>query len=170
MQRRARTGRTTPNRRHSPFRPTLPGPTPADLLHTFELATALDAHAVSRAARASARDLTAARAAADDLVRRSSAWAALELRFHRALNDQGGNPVLAALAERTLQEGLTACPILSREELSVLQSHHLEILRCVEAGQPEAAARHTRAHLLSLRDVLLSALQGSERPRLRLPT
>src|SRR5262249_40465292 len=136
-----------PSGRHSPFRSAPPPLT--HLLHTFELAAVLEAHAVSRAAAAHERDLHAIQATLDQLARAAQArgcahWASLEVQFHRALNDQGGNLVLSSLAERTLRDGLTACPILSPDVLTLLQSHHREILRCVQANEAEMAARHAR--------------------------
>ena len=82
--------------------------------------------------------------------------------------DQGGNLVLSSLAERTLRDGLSACPIPSGEVLSILQSHHREILRRVEANAADAAAHHTRAHMLWLRDVLVDAARGATPTRVRL--
>jgi DNA-binding GntR family transcriptional regulator len=142
-------------------------------MHLFELSAVLESHAVARVATASGRDLYPARAglATLELViqrRQFAAWVNQEVRFHRVLNDQSGNQVLAAMAERTLREGLTACPILSPDVLNVLQSHHRAILRCIEDRAAEAAARHTRSHLLYLRDALVDALHGSARARFRL--
>jgi DNA-binding FadR family transcriptional regulator len=143
----------------------------------------LETHAVSRAALNQDRDLRAAyaalgaaasctreprdiSAALDQPSRRgeprsAAHWIACELHFHRALNDQGGNSVLSSLAERTLRDGLSACPIVSPEVLTLLQSHHRQILRCVEANAADAAAHHTRAHLRYLRDVLVDAERGA---------
>jgi DNA-binding GntR family transcriptional regulator len=126
----------------------------------------LETHAATRAATAANRDLQATHAALDQLsqalaARRDPIWAALEIQFHRALNDQGGNLVLSSLAERTLRDGLTACPILSPEVLTILHSHHREILRCVEVRDAVAAARRARDHLLFLRDVLVGAARGA---------
>ena len=72
------------------------------------------------------------------------------------------------MAERTLREGLTACPILSLDVLSVLQSHHRDVLHCIEEGSAENAARYARSHLLTLRDALLDAPRGSATARFRL--
>jgi DNA-binding GntR family transcriptional regulator len=146
-------------------------PSAAELLHTFELASVLEAHAVHRVATAArSPDLHAARLALADLdlaidARGVARWAGLELQLHRALNDQSGNLVLAALAERTLRDGLTACPILSPDVLRVLQTHHRDILRSVEARHADAAVRHTRAHVLFLRDTLLRGTHPRERVR-----
>ncbi len=165
--------------RHSPYRPPSPAAALDHLLHTFDLTTVLEAHAASLAAARQNRDLHAVYSALDQLqlspasatpVHRLQAhWADLELQFHRALNDQGGNLVLSSLAERTLRDGLRACPIVSGEVLSMLHAQHRQILRCVEADTADAAARHTRAHVLYLRDVLLAATHAT-RPRVRLHT
>lgn len=167
--------RAAPLARHSRCSDRVPLTTPRDLLHTFELSIVLESHAVTRAATFAERDLCAAEASLADFdhamqTRRLARWAGLEIQFHRALDDQCGNQVLAAMAERTLREGLSACPILSPDVLRALQSHHLEILRCVQNGAPETATRHTRAHLLYLRNVLVDALGTSTSactPRMR---
>ncbi|MBV9581072.1 MAG: FCD domain-containing protein [Chloroflexi bacterium] len=163
--------------RHSPFtlRTASPAPTCAELHHTFELAAVLESHAVSRVAAAAMRDLLAARQALAELERAIDAghlaqWAALEIRVHRALDDQGGNLVLASMAERTLRDGLTACPILTPDVLRALHAQHHAILRCVAARDAEGAVRHTRAHLVSLRDALIGAQRIGPRTRLRLPS
>ena len=157
------------------------------LFHTFELATLLEAHAVSRAAARPNRDLRAAYAALDSDASLSrdprsahagrehtpnhrAAWAERELAFHRALNDQGGNRVLSSLAERTLRDSLRACPIVSGEVLSILQAHHRAILRCVDANAADAAVQHTRAHLRYLRDALDHAARGAMPARVCLRT
>ena len=94
----------------------------------------------------------------------------LEIEFHRALDDQSGNSVLAAMVERTLREGLAACPILSPDVLRAIQSHHRTILRCVERHDADAAALHTRTHMLFLRDALAGALRASPHSIQRLAT
>lgn len=158
--------------RHSPYRPSSPAAPLGHLLHTFELATVLEAHAASRAATHPNRDLRAAYAALTHAFtpHRYAGWAELELAFHRALNDQAGNLVLSSLAERTLRDGLRACPIVSGEVLSMLRAQHRQILRCVEADAADATARHTHAHVLYLRDVLLATTRETRQPRVRLHT
>jgi DNA-binding GntR family transcriptional regulator len=143
------------------------------LLHIFELAIVLEVHAVSRAAASQQRDLRPAHLSLADFstAEQRAGWAAHELAFHRAVNDQGGNVVLASLAERTLRDGLRACPILSGDVLSMLHAQHREILRCVEANAADAAAQHTRVHLLSLRNVLVDgARRGATQPRVQMHT
>jgi DNA-binding GntR family transcriptional regulator len=163
--------------RHSPFsaRSPLDVPSPTQLGHTFELAAILEAHAVVRVAGATRPDLIAARRGLANLdcaieTRQLERWANLEIEFHVALNDQSGNSVLAAMAERTLREGLAACPILSPDVLRVFQSHHRTILRCVEGRDADAAAQHTRTHMFFLRDALASSLQGKPPSTRRLRT
>jgi DNA-binding GntR family transcriptional regulator len=170
-----RTPSATSPGRHSPYRSSPPAAALGHLLHTFELAIVLETHAASRAAARldRDRDLRHVHAALDQLScpampPRPVTWVALEIQFHRALNDQGGNLVLSSLAERTLRDGLSACPIPSGEVLSILQSHHREILRRVEANAADAAAHHTRAHMLWLRDVLVDAARGATPTRVRL--
>ncbi|MBV9322508.1 MAG: FCD domain-containing protein [Chloroflexi bacterium] len=172
MQRRPRPA--TPVR-HSPFtvRSAPAAPSLVDLLYTFELAGVLESHAVARAAAAAHHDLQAARGVFADLeraieARHLSGWAALEIQLHRALNDQGGNLVLAAMAERTLREGLTACPILPPDVLRALHAQHGEILRCVEAGDADAAMQYTHAHVLLLRDAVVGARPATSSAGIRL--
>jgi DNA-binding GntR family transcriptional regulator len=128
-----------------------------------------------RVAGAAQPDLLAARHQLADLDRAIEThqlenWANLEIEFHRALDEQSGNSVLAAMAERTLREGLAACPILSPDVLRAFQSHHRTILRCVESRQADAAALHTRTHMLFVRDALANALRASPHSIQRLPT
>jgi len=128
-----------------------------------------------RVTAAAQPDLIAARAGLANLdraieTRQPGLWASLEIEFHRALNDQNGNSVLAAMAERTLRDSLVACPILSPDVLRVLQSHHRTILRCVESRAADAAVMHTRTHMLFLRDALASSLNGSSNSTQRLRT
>jgi DNA-binding GntR family transcriptional regulator len=151
----------------------VPTPARADLHYTFELAAVLESHAVSRVATATTRDLRAVQGLLAEFdhaigTQRHAPWASLELQLHRALDDQSGNLVLAAMAERTLRDGLTACPILSPDVLRVLQRHHRDILHCVEAREADAAVRHMQSHLLFLRDALLRAADASSRRRVRL--
>jgi DNA-binding GntR family transcriptional regulator len=163
--------------RHSRFtvKSPLELPNLAQLGHTFELAAFLEAHAVMRVAAVAQPDLIAARgrlAKLDRVIesRQPGQWASLEIGFHRALDAQCGNGVLAALAERTLRDGLAACPILSPDVLRVLQSHHRNILRGVEERDADAAVLHTRTHMLFLRDALATALPRSPHSTQRLPT
>jgi DNA-binding GntR family transcriptional regulator len=105
----------------------------------------LEAHAVARAAANPNRDLRDACASLDLAFtsRRDVGWARREVAFHRALNDQGGNAVPSSLAERTLRDALSACPIPSGDVLEMLQAQHRVILRCVEAVAVDDAARGT---------------------------
>ena len=142
-----------------------------DLLYRFEVWTVLECHAVQLAALSAIRDLRHARAISTGLERimavpGSPDWNWLEVELHRAIDDQSGNQVLAAMAERTHREVQEASerysrgPMRTPEALSRIQSQHHTILSCIEAGQVDAAVQHTRAHLNFLRDATVDRLKG----------
>jgi DNA-binding FadR family transcriptional regulator len=142
----------------------------ADVLHRCELWTLLECHAVDRAARAVNRDLRSVRAVFPELNQQVLAptepvqWQRLELRLHRAIADQAGNPVLGAMVEDVCGELQSICsrhiprPIHRPGTLWLLQCQHRKILSCIEAGLADEAKLHTRAHLHLVRDQLLAAL------------
>jgi DNA-binding GntR family transcriptional regulator len=143
----------------------------ADLLHRFELWTVLECHAVSRAALAAHRDMGAVRAAFPELNQQlvptvPAEWQRLELRLHRTITDQAGNPLLADMVERICSEFQAMCaphvprPIRRPGTLWLLQCQHRKILSCIEAGQAEEGMLHTRAHLHLIRDQWLAALSA----------
>jgi DNA-binding GntR family transcriptional regulator len=141
-----------------------------DLLYRYEVCTVLEGHAVYRAALSTTCDLRTARALLACLNQVMLAadlggWNRLHLEFHRALNDQSGNLVLAAMVERMhLELQALYLPYLSAadglERLWTLQSEHRKILSCIENRQAEEGMQHTRAHLAGLRDQVVAVLGG----------
>jgi len=142
-----------------------------DLLYRFEVCAVLESHAVYRAALSPSRDLRATRSLLACLnqallARDAWEWHRLHLEFHRALNDQSGNLVLAGMVERTHHELETVYlpyidePADSLSNLWSLQSEHRKILSCVERREATASVQHTRAHLAGLRDQVVAAVRG----------
>jgi DNA-binding GntR family transcriptional regulator len=88
----------------------------------------------------------------------------LERDVHRTIAEQAGNPLLASIVEQVGLELESICrgqarwPSRRPGTLWLLQCQHRKILSCLEAGQPEDAVVHTRAHLNLIRDQLLAAL------------
>jgi DNA-binding GntR family transcriptional regulator len=142
----------------------------ADVLHRFDVWAVLDCHAVYRAALSPRCDLAPARSVLAKLNQQVIAaadpgpWNGLELQLHHAIDQQGGNPVVAAMGMRLHVEWQAIWlrhvrwPIHDLSSLWLLQSQHRQILRSIEAGQPEEGVRHTRAHHQRLREQLLRAL------------
>jgi DNA-binding GntR family transcriptional regulator len=143
------------------------------VLHRFDLWTLLESHAVAVAAHARRRDLDPVRAVVpspDHALATPSAsadWPRLELRLHRAIGEQSGNPLLAETVERLCAD---LRPLTPRPgTLWLLHCQHRTILGCIEDRDAEQAVLHTRAHLRLIRDQLLAALsaQGATPRRTR---
>ena len=141
-----------------------------DLLHRFEVCAILECDAIYRAATSATRDTRRARSVLASLnhvmlAPDPAAWNCLDVLFHRTLNDQSGNLVLAAAVEREHRDLLArsapylSAPIDHLDRLWLLQSHHLKILGCVERGQPEEGVQHARAHLRCMQNIVVAALR-----------
>jgi DNA-binding GntR family transcriptional regulator len=141
-----------------------------DVLYRFEVSTVLECHAVYRAALSPDRDLRGARAALAShnlgaLARDPAEWHRLDVEFHRTLDQQSGNAVLAAMIDRTDREleRLSRPYLRARgadpRALRLLHAHHHTILACIEAGQAQQGMQHMRAHLDMVRDQLVAALR-----------
>src|SRR5437588_1341457 len=81
----------------------------AALQHQFEVSSVIESHAVYRAALSATRDTQTARlilAGLDGVIaaRDLDEWHRLDLQLHRTWNEQSGNDVLAAMAERKPRE------------------------------------------------------------------
>jgi DNA-binding GntR family transcriptional regulator len=145
----------------------------ADVLHRCELWTLLECHAVDRAARSANRDVRTVRAVFPELNQQVVApsepadWQRLEHRLHRAITEQAGNALLAAMVQDVCAELESICaphirrPIHRPGTLWLLQCQHRKILSCIETGRADEAVLHTRAHLHLIRDQLLAALNAS---------
>jgi DNA-binding GntR family transcriptional regulator len=140
-----------------------------DLLYRFEVCSVLECHAISRAAASTTRDVRkacAVLASMNEVMLAADAreWSRLDVAFHRALNEQSGNLVLAAAVEREHRDLQAQCarylsaPVDRLEGLWLLQSHHLKMLGCVKHGQPEEGVLQTRAHLRAMQDIVVTAL------------
>jgi DNA-binding FadR family transcriptional regulator len=145
----------------------------ADVLHRCELWTLLETHAVGRVALSPNRDMRPVRALFPELNQQVLApsqpvhWQRLELRLHRAIAEQAGNPLLGSMVADVCVELQAICsrhiprPIHRPGTLWLLQCQHRKILSCIEAGLADEAILHTRAHLHLVRDQLLAALNTS---------
>ena len=141
-----------------------------DILDRYQVREILECRAVFRAAELHARDLRPAREllgelngviAQPDRVE----WNRSEIAFHRAVNNLGGNPVLAAMAEATHRDvqkharGAVARAALRADRR--LQLDHHAILAAISAGDADEAVEHMRGHIRFLRDTLSAALQSA---------
>jgi DNA-binding GntR family transcriptional regulator len=131
-----------------------------DLAHRFELRAVLECDAVRRAALSPNADVQPAWLL---LLSAPRAWDRLELAFHRLVNEQSGNSVLAAMAERSQRE---IHDIVARHTdavdypLHALHDQHRAILRCIDGGQADLAVQYTLAHLDLLREHMVLAVNG----------
>jgi len=143
-----------------------------ELDYRFEVCRVLETQAISRAAASATRDVGPARSVLASLnqvmlAADAAEWHRLDVEFHRRLNDQSGNLVLAAAVERTHRE--LPGPGDQLETLWRLQADHRRILECVERGQADEAVRHTRAHLRAMHQSVVAALsrqRGGREPQL----
>ncbi len=142
------------------------------ILDLFEIREVLECRAVRRAAGQRSRDLRPAEAvltaAAKQVDQRDRVeWNRLEVAFHRAINDLGGNFELAELTERihrTVQGLCVRClrePIYGPEKLQLMQLQHQALVDAVRDGNLREAETRARAHIHSIRDSIAAAL-GSE--------
>jgi DNA-binding GntR family transcriptional regulator len=131
-----------------------------DLAHRFELRAVLECDVVRRAALSPNADVQPAWLL---LLSSAAAWDQLEVQFHRLVNAQGGNFVLAAMAERSQRE---IRDIVARHTdaveypLHALHDQHRAILRCIDGGQADLAVQYTLAHLDLLREHMVLAVNG----------
>jgi len=144
-----------------------------DLLHRFDVWTLLECHAVSLAALSPTRDVRPLRSVFPELNRQVVAprdavhWQRLELRLHRAIAEQSGNPLLGSLLEDLGTQIELVCarhmphPIHRPGTLWLLQCQHRNIVSCIEHGDAQQAVTQTRAHLHLIRDQLLAALNAT---------
>jgi len=139
-----------------------------DILHRVDVCTVLESHAVQRAASAPRPDLRAAIALLDELdcIADLPRWHEAHRQLHRAINDAGGNIVLAAMVERMhheveslFQRGAAAGgPPFDAHTRCVLRSQHRSVLTCIRSGLPDAGARYVRVHGQLLREQVIAAL------------
>lgn len=90
-----------------------------------------------------------------------AAFNALDVEFHRALNDLSGNTVLADLAERVhrqIQSVRAHAAIHLAGRPAVSYREHVAILGAVRRHQARNAERLLRVHIQEVRDEVLAAL------------
>jgi GntR family transcriptional repressor for pyruvate dehydrogenase complex len=130
-------------------------------LECLQVREALECHAVARAAHAPSRDLTEARAIAASMNDCPSLdeWYELDVQFHRAVHDVGGNTVLADYAERLQREALANLSPsgVSSAVTAAWLDEHAELLEAIEAGDAAAAVALARAHVRHLLSALTAA-------------
>src|SRR5687768_2815244 len=140
-----------------------------EIIDRFQVREALECRAVYRAALAPSRDLRHARellSSLSDVIAHPdrAAWNHLEVSFHRAVHDEGGNPVLAEMTEQTHRDVQGRCmrwlpvPVYGPDSLRFLQVQHRVLLEAIEDGDPEAAMDHARAHMHFVRDSIVTVL------------
>lgn len=137
-----------------------------EIVDLYEIREVLEERAVRRAAEAAQRDfarIEALQAEAETAVTEPDQvqFNRLDIEFHRALNDLGGNVQLAELAERIhrriqgvrvrLSVHVPGRPIVSHAE-------HQAILSAVQTRDPDRAASLINAHIVGVRDVVVHVL------------
>ncbi|WP_275263758.1 GntR family transcriptional regulator [Jiangella asiatica] len=135
----------------------------ADLYTTRAL---MECAAVKLAAAATDRDLTRVEAvlAEEEAAVKATdhrAFSILDVAFHRALSDLGGNVVLAREAERLhrqIQAARSRAAVHLRDRLARSHAEHLEIVRAVSDGDPRRAQRLVGAHIAGVKETVLRAL------------
>ena len=139
-----------------------------DILHRVDVCTVLESHAVQRAASAPHTDLRAAMARIEDLdlIADMPRWHQAHRQLHRAINEAGGNFVLAAMVDRMHREveslfqrcAAETGPVFDERTRRVLQSRHRSVLTCIRGGLPDEGARCVRVHGQLLREQVIAAL------------
>ena len=141
--------------------------TARDIANLYEIHEVLQCRAARHAAAAAHCDfaalealLAAMAAVLDEPDQRE--FNRLDLAFHRAINDMGGNPQLADLIEQTHRRILSqrirlAVHLPGRPALSHAQHHELFI--AVRTGDADRAEMLTRAHIRSVRDAVVRLLE-----------
>jgi GntR family transcriptional repressor for pyruvate dehydrogenase complex len=130
------------------------------VLECLQVREALECRAVGRAALAPVRDLGEAHtlAARLDSVTSVDEWHALDVQFHRAVHDVGGNEVLADYAERLHREALElrgASLHAFPTRVGAWMADHRQLLAAIEAGDVVAAPAIARRHVQGLLAALL---------------
>lgn len=141
---------------------------PREVAHLYEVREVLERRAVRRAAGApEPRDfarverlLAEAHAHVDEPDQ--VAFNRLDVEFHRAVSDLGGNPHLAEAAERVhrqIQGVRTRCAAPLPGRPAVSQAEHQALLSAIQRRDPGAAETLVRAHIEGVRDAVLQVLR-----------
>lgn len=138
-----------------------------EVIALYEVREVLESRAVRRAAEAPVRELSGV----DALLGQAEAVLAetdqiqfhrLDMRFHRALNEVGGNVPLAGLAEqiqRRIQGVRARCSVHLPGRPAISHAQHLAIVAAVRDGDPERAEAMVRSHIHSVRDAVVPLLK-----------
>lgn len=152
-----------------PHRGTVVAPTsPRLMANLYEMHEVLEAFAVRRAAARAPHDLTAhfsiLRSLDDSLNRKSQhQFNRLDLKFHRLLNDLGGNDQISERIEQThrrIQATRLRLDIDLPDRPRQSQAQHRELIRAIERGDADGAERIARLHIGSVRTAVLAAMEG----------
>lgn len=146
-----------------------------ELTDLYEIHELLECRAVRRAAEAPHHNLVpleATLAEAEAILGEpdQAAFNRLDLAFHRALNDLGGNAPLAELIEQ-VHRRIQSARVRYAGHLPgrPMHSHaqHKELLAAVRARDPDRAEALSRAHIRAVRDAVVQILgdTGREGPR-----
>lgn len=142
---------------------------PQEVRDLYEAREVLESHAVRHAAQATPRDLRRLEQilaeaesilAAPDIAR----YFELDVQFHRALNELGGNAQIAELAERVhrqIQAVRVRCAVELPERPKVSHAQHQAIVAAVGRGDGDRAEALLREHIASVRDAVVRVLRGA---------
>jgi DNA-binding GntR family transcriptional regulator len=140
--------------------------TTTQIISLYEIREVLECRAVRRAAEF-ATDfsriesvLSAAQAVVHDSDQLQ--FNRLDIQFHRALSDLGGNSELAELAERVhrqIQAVRIRCSVYLPGRPVISQADHRNILDVVRTHDSDRAESLIRAHIVSVRDAVVEVLQ-----------
>lgn len=141
---------------------------PATMANLYELHETLEAFAVRRAAERGNHDLSSLWeliGQIDDSITfpEQTAFNRLDLKFHRNLNDLGGNQQVAELIEQThrrIQSARVHFDIHLPDRPRHSHAQHRSMLEAVAKGDADEAERIARLHIHSVREPVLRILEG----------
>jgi DNA-binding GntR family transcriptional regulator len=138
----------------------------------YDLRLILEVEAGRMAAGRSDMDLGAVYTRLGELERLveagESAFAEIDVRFHRAINDLSGNRELAAVAER-VHRRIQAVRVRTAGtgRLRVAQNQHAEIVEALRKRDPELASSAISEHICSAKENVLGFLRERAADSLR---
>lgn len=139
--------------------------TSEDRQDVFELRALLEAYGAARAAgRVTPAGIGELRQMAEDQYRETQSKpvgyleniGALNSRFHRRIHDFAGSSRLSSALASLIEAPLMMKTFAAYKEEDLIRSaaHHLEIVRALEAGDPDWSAALMRSHILGARCAL----------------
>jgi len=132
----------------------------------FEVREVLERRGARLAAAAPVRDLSKV----EELLRRAAAlvdepdqvaFNRLDVAFHRAVDDVGGNRSLAEMAERAhrqIQAVRVRCAIYLPGQPRWSQRDHADLAEAIRRGDPDSAEELIARHICRARDAVIAAL------------